>query len=187
MAMPSASEYDWTVARLHSLPDDGKRYEIIDGELYMTPSPRYVHQCAVLTLFELLRPYGREIGLDVMCLAADIEYSERTLVQPDLFAYRRLPGTKIRDWPDVQPLQLVVEVISRSTRRRDRTVKRELYQSHGIPEYWIVDVDARAIERWVPQGLAPDVLTESLDWHPAASAEPLAIALPAYFDTVLGD
>ena len=141
MAMPSLRHRDWTVAALRTLPDDGIRYEIIDGALYVTPAPRFVHQRAVLRLAQSLAGFVEQQSMEVMCLTADIAYSDRTLVQPDLFVFPRVPGQKIREWADVHPLQLVVEVLSRSTTKRDRTVKRALYQAQRIPEYWIVDLD----------------------------------------------
>ena len=78
-----------------------------------------------------------------------------------------------------------MEVLSPSTARADRTVKRRLFQRTGVPEYWIVDLDARVVERWRPGDDRPEVLTDSLHWQPAAAAEPLRIDLPAFFMQVL--
>ncbi len=102
------SSNDWTVAKLHALPDDGNRYEIIDGALFVTPTPRDVHQRAALVLYDPLKSYANAVGMDVMPLLADIQYSARTLVQPDLFVFRNPPGNSVADWVGVQPLQLVV-------------------------------------------------------------------------------
>lgn len=187
MALPSALHDDWTVEKLHALPDDGNRYEIIDGVLYVTHAPRFVHQAVLRELSEVLRPFARGVGLDVLCLAADIQYSDRTLVQPDLFVYPRAPGKSIRDWRDVQPLQLVVEVLSRSTQRRDRTVKRDLYQRQNIPEYWIVDADTRTVEWWRPDSTNVELSTDVLCWHPQPMHEPLCIDLAAFFRQVLDE
>jgi len=180
-----AISHDWTVARLHALPDDGNRYEIIGGVLYVTPAPRMVHQRALRELYDLLSPYAKAAGLDVLWSPADIQYSESTVVQPDLFGFARVPGKPMRDWPDLQPLSLVVEVLSRSTRTRDRTVKRALYQAQGIPEYWIIDTDARVVERWRPESTAAECLAQSLVWQPVASVAPLEIDIVAYFAAVL--
>ena len=187
MAMPSVSQRDWTVAKLHALPDDGNKYEIIDGALYVTPAPRYMHQWALQILDQCLRQYARALSLDIMCLAADIEYSNQTLVQPDLFVFPRIPGRKIREWADVHPLQLVAEVLSPSTKRRDRTVKRALYQSQRIPEYWTIDLDARTIERWQPDSSQAEVVVTTLNWQPIAAHSPLQIDVVAYFRAVLDD
>jgi Uma2 family endonuclease len=185
MAMPSVSDNDWTVEKLHALPDDGNRYEIIDGALFVTPAPRLIHQWALKVLYDLLSPYASAHALGVLNLDADIEYSPRTLVQPDLFVFPRVPGRPIREWAEVQPLQLVVEALSPSTRRRDRTVKRALYQAQGIPEYWIVDLDARAIERWRQDSSVADVCTATLVWQPLPAEAPLLIDVAAYFQQVL--
>jgi Uma2 family endonuclease len=180
-----AASHDWTVADLHALPDDGNRYEILDGVLCVTPSPRYVHQRAVVTLFELLQPYARALDYTVMPLSGDLQYSDRTLVVPDAFVYRDPPDARVRDWSGVHPVQLVVEVLSRSTRIRDRTVKRALYQLQGIPEYWIIDTDARVIERWRPDSTAAECLVQSLSWQPVSFWAPLEIDVAAYFAAVL--
>ena len=187
MAMPSVSQRDWTVAKPHALPDDGNRYEIIDGVLYVTPSPRFLHQRALFDLAFLLRAYVQDVRMEIMCLTADIEYSDRTLVQPDLFVHPHIPGRRMREWADVHPLQLVAEVLSPSTKKRDRTVKRALYKAQRIPEYWIIDLDARVIERWLPDSMRPEFLTTTLTWQPVVSNAPLHIDLVTYFRAVLDD
>lgn len=170
---------DWTVARLHALPDDGNRYEIIDGVLYVTPAPAAPHQWVLCNLLEILRPYARTLGLSVLLSPADIEYSERTLVQPDLFVFSNPSGTAPQSWPAVQPLWLAAEALSPSTRRRDRTVKRDLYLREGVPEYWVVDPFTRAIERWRLDGSAQYDVT--MAWQPVASHAPLQIDVAALF------
>jgi Uma2 family endonuclease len=81
---------------------------------------------------------------------------------------------------------LVVEVLSPSTARYDRQVKRRWFQRAGIAEYWIVDPDARLVERWRPAESRPEVLAGVLDWHPQGAGEALLIDLPALFESVLG-
>jgi Uma2 family endonuclease len=176
--MPQTVE-SWTAERVRALPDDGLRHEVVDGEHLMTPSPRAPHQVALSELEALLRPYVREHGLgQVLHSPADIEFDPRTLMQPDLFvtSHRR-----VRDWADAQPLRLAVEVLSPSTARADRFVKRRRYQRAGVPEYWIVDLDARLIERWRPGDERPEVLAESLDWRPDLSLPPLTLDLSRFF------
>jgi len=180
-----ATSHDWTVDRLHALPDDGNRYEIIDGVLHVTPAPRLVHQRALRQVYDLLMPYAKAAGLEILWSPADIRYSERTVVQPDLFGCARVPSRPVRDWQDLQLLSLVVEVLSRSTRTRDRTVKRALYQAQGIPEYWIIDTDALAIERWRPGSTAAECLAHSISWQPMATVAPLDLDVVAYFAAVL--
>jgi len=97
-----------------------------------------------------------------------------------------ISGAPVRTWVEAGRLVLTVEVLSPSTRRTDRGKKRETYQDKGVPEYWIVDTDARVVERWQPNDDMPEVVAERLIWSPDADAPPLDIDLPSYFDRVLG-
>ena len=72
-------------------------------------------------------------------------------------------------------------MLSPSTARYDRTLKRKRYQRAGVPEYWIVDPDARVIERWRPEDERPEVASESLSWQPVPGTSPLLLDLPALF------
>lgn len=186
MAMPHASSH-WTVAMVHALPDDGKRYEIIDGELFVNPAPRSAHQAAVAGLLDLLRPYVSEHGIGIALMSpADLIFDERTLVQPDVFVSELFEGRPPRDWGEVK-LLLAVEVLSPSSQRTDRMVRRRFFQRRGVPEYWIVDVDARLVTRWRPDDTRPEEIDGLLEWAPRAGHDPLVIDLPSYFATVLGE
>lgn len=185
MAMP-VQQGEWTAELARALPDDGNRYEVLDGELFVTPAPALLHQRALGELFTLLRPYvtTRRLG-EVLLSPADIEFSPKRLLQPDLFVLPELRGARHRTWRDVKDLLLAVEVLSPSTARADRIRKRRIYQDEGVPEYWIVDLDARAVERWRARDNRPEILIEAVEWRPAAEAEALMIDLGAYFATVL--
>lgn len=173
--------------QLHDLPDDGKRYEIIDGVLLVTPSPAPAHQRAVGELYVLLRPYAAGIGLEVFMAPAAITWSPRTEVQPDLLAASRIGGRVIQRFEDVQELALAVEVLSPSSMRTDRFTKRREYQRRGVGEYWIVDTASRSVERWRPTDEEPDVLFDVLVWEPRADVAPLTIDLVALFGAVHGE
>jgi Uma2 family endonuclease len=80
---------------------------------------------------------------------------------------------------------LTVEILSPSTRRADRVRKREIYLDEGVPEYWIVDLDARLIERWRQGDQRPEIVTESLIWQPVAGVPALEVDLPRFFAGVL--
>ena len=124
-------------------PDDGKRHELIDGEHYVTPSPNIRHQQIQGDLFGLIwsylqvHPVGR-----VFTARLDVLFSDYDVVEPDLLyvsnirASEVLTPTNVRGAPD-----LVVEIGSPSTRKRDETIKRHLYERSGVSEYWIVDPD----------------------------------------------
>lgn len=186
MGMPETLER-WTAAQVRDLPDDGHRYEVVDGELLVTPAPTFDHQRAVGELFAALREYCRttKIG-EAVTSPADIEFDPRTLVQPDVFVVP-LGAARPKNWTDIRNLLIAAEVLSPSTARADRTVKRRRYQRAGVPEYWIVDLDARLIERWHPSDQRPDLITDRLTWHPLDMDAPFVLDLPAFFGSVRQD
>lgn len=104
MAMPAQAptpigRTDWTAEMARALPDDGKRYEVLDGELFVTPAPSADHQEALSVLFRLLDPYVREHRTGHLWWSpADIEFSPRRLVQPDLFMAPLIEGKRPRNW-----------------------------------------------------------------------------------------
>ena len=183
MAMP-ATPLRWTARMLYALPDDGRRHEIIDGEHFVTPAPRLGHQHVVLELALALRTYLRAHGLGAVMIApADVEMSDDTVVEPDLFVIPPVKGPLPVRWTDPQSLLLVVEVTSPSTASRDRVKKRIRYQKAGIREYWIVDADARLVERWRPGDERPEIATEILSWQlPDPDVPPLLIVLDDIFE-----
>ena len=186
MGMPQART-TWTADRVRALPYDGKRYEVVDGELLVTPSPAMPHQRAVGELHLRLAEYLRSGSVgEVFLSPADVEFGPRTLVQPDLFVVPLIEGRRLRDWSEIRSLLLAVEILSPSTARYDRLTKRRLYQREAI-EYWIVDLDARVVERWRPHDTRPEILSETLDWQPDPTRDALAIDLPAVFKDAWGE
>ena len=177
----------WTVDDLEDLPNDSYRYEIIDGELYVTPAPSWTHQMAIGELFKLLDAYadGRAVGY-VYFAPADVEFSPRRVVEPDLFVVPRLGTARPQRFSDVGRLLLAVEVLSPGTARADRVAKRTLFREEGVAEYWIVDLDSRLIERSTPGEARPEILIDRFEWAPDGATDPLAIDLREYFAKVLG-
>jgi Uma2 family endonuclease len=175
--MPAASPRRWTRAEVLALPDDGKRYELVDGELLVSPGPRPPHQVVVRALNRLLDAYvlHHRVG-EAFCVAGDLSLGAGQVVQPDLFV---LPvGTDLRaSWADVGIPVLVIEVLSPSSARQDRIVKRGAYQRAGVATYWIVDLDAELVEVWTPAAERPVIVTDELVWQPDAEVPPLRIAL----------
>lgn len=181
MGMPAQQLEEWTVERALALPDDGNRYEVLDGGLFVTPVPTWGHQSAIEALFPALQAYTNTHRVGWTKLSpADIVFSPRRLVQPDIFV---VPWREPRPaaWTDVKSLLLAVEVLSPSTARADRHKKRVIYQSEGVPEYWIVDGDARLIERWRPGDERPEILADQLEWQPRADLAPFVLDIPAFF------
>ena len=183
----AATKAGWTIEQLAMLPDDGKRYEIIDGELFVTPAPAWRHQRAVLHLATRLDEYLRvdPIG-SVIPAPADVDFDRRTVVEPDLLVVPLIEGRPPRDFTEAGRLLVAIEVLSPTTAARDRGLKRELYQRERVDEYWIVDLDARLIERWHPGEQRPEILRERLEWHPAGTTNRFALDITALF-AALGD
>ena len=176
----------WTVADLADMPDDGQRYEVIDGELFVTPAPSLRHQDAVLALATRLRPYVMRESVGHLVVApADVTFSPRSGVQPDLFVTQLVNGKRPGKSSDIRGLLLAVEVLSPSSVRADRVVKRSLYRDEGVTEYWVVDLDARRLERSTAADAHVAIESGDLQWHPAGATLPLVIDLKEYFAEVL--
>jgi Uma2 family endonuclease len=136
----------WTYERYYALDDD-QRYEVIHGELLVVPGPGVPHQRILTELsFRFVRFVKEHRAGEVFVAPLDVVLDDRNVVQPDLLFIRSsapeiIDPRAIRGTPD-----LVVEIISPSSRRRDRVEKAELYARAGVPEYWIVDPAERSIE-----------------------------------------
>lgn len=186
--VPDTSRRDWTAEELALLADDGNWYEFVDGELLVTPPPTWTHQGATGELLFLLHPYAREHGMHCLTARADVPFSRNTVVEPNLFVVPlRTDGSRPRDFSEVGRLLLAVEVLSSSTARADRHVKRSAYQKHGVPDSWIVDAADRFVERWRPGDASPEILAESLTWQPRGDVPPLVIHLVELFRRIHGD
>jgi Uma2 family endonuclease len=193
MGMPAIRRH-WTTADVRALidasPTAWPRYELIGGELIVTPAPGGLHQFAVGEFLFLLQAYLRDQPAGVALTSpSDLELEPGTITQPDVFV---IPagGAPSQDdafrWSDVNSILLAVEVISPSSNRTDRITKREYYMNVGVPDYFIVDVDARIVERWSQGRATPEVLRDRLVWHPSRVRTPLDIALPEFFDRIAG-
>ena len=185
MRMPQLDRI-WTVEDRDALPEDGNRYEVIDGELFVSPAPALRHQAAVGELYALLRDYLRHERIGYAFVApGDVIFSRTRAVQPDVFAVPPVNGRRPEKFEDAGRLLLAVEVLSPSTARADRVAKRTLFRDEHVPEYWIIDLDARTIERSTPGDPRLEVLVEEARWHPEGASAPLIIDLPSYFAAVL--
>ena len=184
MGMPS-SAIPWTREMVLALPNDGNRYELLDGELLVTPAPQARHQDAVLALLRRLGPYVREHGIGHLSMApADLELEGDQVAQPDVFVVPLIGGRPPRTWSEYGIPILVIEILSPSSARADRIVKRRRYQRTGVLEYWVVDLDARMVERWRPDDERPAILDDVVTWQPDPAAPPLEISLSELFAEV---
>jgi Uma2 family endonuclease len=130
-----------TRADLELMPDDGHKYELLDGVLVVSPAPRTRHQEVLGGLYVLLRK-NRPADLKLLFSPVDVVLAEDTVLQPDLLVAPREQFTD-RDLPGA-PL-LAVEVLSPSTRRFDLLLKRDRFQSAGVMSYWLVDPDVPSV------------------------------------------
>ena len=140
----------WTYADYCRIPADGKRHEILDGRHFVNPAPSPYHQFVSGSLYAQLRARIQDTGRGLVLSApVDVHLASGTIVQPDIVVVRGRTrpisgATKIRVVPD-----LLVEVLSPSTRRHDQHRKRERYERAGVREYWLVDPEAQSIKQLV--------------------------------------
>jgi Uma2 family endonuclease len=190
MAMPAVKRR-WTASEVRQLiaesPLATPRYELVDGELLVTPSPNWPHQRAVNLLWGALEEYlKRQPVGSVATSPFDVELAAESLVQPDVFVVPTHEVRRLLTEMPARELSLAAEVLSPSSGRHDRVTKRPHYQRH-VPEYWIVDLDARLIERWRPGDERPEIITITLEWNPAGATAPFSLELHRYFAEVLGE
>jgi len=140
----------WTYAEFARLPSEtSTRYEIIDGELVVTPSPRPRHQAIALHLGTILDTFIRKHRLGVgFAGPVDVLFAEGDYLVPDLVFVRKNRAGIVTDRGIEGPPDLIVEILSPSTEARARGVKLERYRLYGVREYWIVDPDNRSVEVW---------------------------------------
>ncbi len=174
----------FTVDILDQLPDDGNRYEVVHGELLVTPAPRAWHEVVVARLIHALSAYLElePVGT-VLGSRGDIVLGPSIKFEPDVFV---VPTSEMRalDWKAMRHLLLIAEVLSPSSARFDRFTKRVEFQRQGIPLYWVVDAEAQVVEEWVPGAERPVVQQKQLVWHPVGARQPFELALGWLFRQV---
>ena len=135
------------------LPDDGRRYEILDGELEVSPAPAPRHQGVLRNLLFILHGHVQERGLgSVYCAPIDVILSADSIVQPDLVFIAADRESIVTERAIEGPPDLAVEILSPWSDRRDRVAKAGLYARYGIRHYWIADPVARTLETYGAEG-----------------------------------
>jgi Uma2 family endonuclease len=180
MGMPDIARR-YTVEDVLAFPDDGNRYELVDGELLVTPAPAQRHEIVLPRLAVQVYVYVASFPriAQTFFSRGDVIWGPGEYVQPDLFV---VPAHEVTgSWRDCQHLLLVAEVVSPSSARADRVRKRRLYQRRGVATYWVVDPDARVVEVWRPDDDRPEIVTDALRWRVSADATELVIAVPSLF------
>lgn len=163
----------WTLEELHRLPDDGNKYELVRGELFVTPAPSVTHEMVLARLTALLLPYVERHSLGMIYHPRAVVRFEGSEVEPDLMV-RANPSSPTEDWAKLPIPVLVVEVLSGTTRRRDLQQKRQFYLDAGVAEYWAIDPKARTV-RVVKPGAADLVEPDVVTWHPPGASDALVV------------
>jgi len=174
----------YTVKQVRAFPQDGQRYELVEGMLLVTPAPASDHQVVVTRLLAALHGYLDPVGLAYGAGPGEIEMEPNLHLEPDVLVFpsRFRPGTR---WADMSDWWLAVEVLSPSSRFYDRDYKRDAYLRVGVREVWLVDLSRRQVEISVTPGQAPARVTDMLDWHPREMAAPFTLTLSTLFRDLL--
>ena len=135
------------------LPDDGRRYEILDGDLEVSPAPAPKHQAVSGDLFSILHGHVQERGLGSVYYAPiDVLLADTSIVQPDLVFIDAARASIVSRRGIEGPPDLAIEILSSWSVRRDRIAKAALYARYGIRHYWVMDPDARTLEIYEADG-----------------------------------
>jgi Uma2 family endonuclease len=176
----------WAYAEFARLPNDGKRYEIVAGELVVSSSPHYRHQLASVRITGIFENFTREHGIGQLYGPVDVLLSGEDYLVPDLvFLKHERRAEILSDRGFEGAPDLAIEIISPSSASRDRGVKRERYALFGVPLYWVVDIKLQQIEVYRlaedPNG-PPEVVTDMLVWHPIPGGPALTVCVPFVVD-----
>ena len=190
MGMPARVPHrPWTEEEFYTARDAapfGERWELVDGDVLVTPAPHWMHQRIIARLVEMLAAYVRPRGFGELFFAPlDVKFEPGLVLQPDILV---VPAGDLRKRSDiVRRLLLATEIASPSSARYDRVIKRPHYQRHRVSEYWIVDDISQTIERWTPDDDRPELLAERLAWHPERVTEPFELDLVQFFEEVAAE
>jgi Uma2 family endonuclease len=178
----------WERADLARLPDDGNRYEVLDGELLVTPQANPVHQRLAAELMYRLEPYCQRHALGIVVGPGAVPVGKSEL-QPDVQVIPCTAAALRRGWAKLPRPLLVVEIVSEGSRRFDRGKKRDAYLAWRIADYWIVDPEERTVT--VARVGREDVtVRDEVAWQPMGAegaAEPLKIDVAGLFRGAMGD
>ena len=192
MGMPAVEERRWTIEEVERLMEQREgytpRYELVDGELLVTPAPSNRHQRIAGRLYLLLHQYVERHHLgEAFFSPGDVRLTSATHLEPDVYVVPLIDGRRLRAIEPVPQLSLAAEVLSPSSARHDRITKRIFFQKHGLPEYWVVDGETEAFEIWHPTDERALLADETVIWHPDGALDPLVIDIKRFFADVADD
>lgn len=180
MAHAQKKRKTYTYAEFRRLPDDGLQYEIIEGELFVTPAPTTVHQGISGRLHLLLTDWIRRGAKGRVYYApVDVILADHTVVEPDLIWIAPDRKTTITTAGVIAAPDLAIEILSPSTASRDRNLKARIYFQHGVREYWLVDPTKKRITMMTPRGEAFAVHAEGSETDRLVSTlDPALVVVP---------
>jgi Uma2 family endonuclease len=138
-----------TVTDLEAMPEDGNRYEVIEGELFVSRAPGLTHQVVSGNIFFLIRSYLEQNPIGTVVSTPGLILSDYSGVIPDIVFFSHESGERIVSSERLTSApDLVIEILSPGSEniRRDRVAKRQLYGKHGVPEYWLLDIEKQVLE-----------------------------------------
>lgn len=180
--MGMAAPLYYTADMVRAMPDDGNTYEVVRGELLVSPAPRLWHEEVATRLLMAVRSYldTHPAGL-AFGSRSDLSWGLRdVMVSPDLFVVPREEARRL-EWLSLRTVLLVAEVLSPSSSRADRFTKRRLYQEQGVPLYWIIDPEERYAEVWRPGDDFPRQEHQALSWTPEGATATFTLDLKDLF------
>jgi Uma2 family endonuclease len=177
-----SSSAHWTYEDYARLPDDGNRYEVIDGEVLVTPAPTTFHQHVLFTLAIALRQYAERHGLGVVLPGVDVLFVSGQFLRPDIV----FVPEPVRDGIKLRGIEkapgLVVEILSPGSASIDRVKKPRRYGDFGVPEYWVVDPDERTVWVWrFVSSHEPERAIDRITWQPNPHVEAFVMDLEQLF------
>jgi Uma2 family endonuclease len=183
---PTTPRYTWTYDEYARLPDDGNRYEVIDGEVLVTPSASPTHQHIQLTLAMALRQFVERERIGFVFHDVDLLFVEGCFLRPDIL----FVPDRVRDGITSRGIEkapgLIVEILSPSSGSIDRVKKPRHYRDFGVPEYWVVDQDDRTVLAWrfARGATEAERITDVLKWRPDGASSDFVLPLDELFATM---
>lgn len=173
----------FTIEMLDDLPDDGNRYELLEGMLLVTPAPSLTHQIVATRLTTILMNAVAPTGKGHVVAIGALQRGDNTQLQPDILVF---PSSFSPDsnWRTIDGWWLAVEVMSPSSRVYDSVVKRDAYLALGVEQYWVVGLRDRSIEVWKRGSDTSERVVDLLSWHPTALDTAVLVDLGEVFRDV---
>jgi Uma2 family endonuclease len=189
MSMPAVHRHRWTVDEVDQLIDAREglvpRYELVQGELLVTPAPSPRHQRLVFQLALLLQRFlsAHRLG-EVFLGPCELKLETGERYEPDLFVLRAEDGRRPSLSDSLVRPMLICESLSAGSSRHDRITKRRAFQRNEVPTYWIIDGDAEAFEVWRPSDERAELVDDRLIWMPSGAATVFELDVHEFFASV---